>query len=105
MSGWIRVDSGDLPCEDQPILFVNDLRENDQDRFMQELLYDDPTYVTVRFGYVNEVHHAEVNPTSTDIGDICNWIEVRVSPKWWSVTGLNGYPDHVTHWKPLPLAP
>ena len=102
MSKWISV-KDKLPEINQAVLFVNDIRQNPQDKFIHDLHHKPPEYVSVRFGYVQELNAA--NPKDEDKGNHDNWFYARKSPKWWSVTGMAGNADHITHWMPLPEPP
>ena len=100
-NGWISV-KDDLPDKHQPVQFINNTSDT-QAGLITKMLYPETPLATVRFGYVNEINRAD--PDNEDVGRHENWIEIRVSPMWWTVTGINGHADHVTHWQPLAKLP
>ena len=99
---WINVQD-QLPEEDQPILFVNDISQNPQDKFLHGLMDRNDPMSTVKFGFVQEINVA--NPNDADDGNYENWVEVRADKYYNSIGGINGRADHVTHWMPLPETP
>jgi hypothetical protein len=99
---WISIQD-QLPTEDQPILFVNDISQNPQDKFIHGLLERKFSMVTVKFGFVQTINVAD--PGDADDGNHDNWVEVRASKYYDSISGINGRADHVTHWMPLPTPP
>lgn len=99
---WTAV-ADELPDEDQPILFVNDISQNPQDKFIHELVDRKDPMRTVKFGYVQEINVA--NPDDDDDGNHENWVEVRASKYYDRISGINGRADHVTHWRTLPELP
>ena len=91
---WIKV-SEELPVIGQAVLFVNDIGQNEQDRFTHEVFKRASPLINVRFGFVYEAKTNEFG----------NYITTGVLSEYHSAIGCNGKADHVTHWMPLPEPP
>ena len=94
ISEWISVKDR-LPTIGQAVLFVNDIGQNEQDRFSHEVFRNGLPLITVKFGFVYE-------SSSNEFG---NYITTGVLSEYHSAIGVNGKADHITHWMPLPREP